>query len=205
MVTSTASGAAGLLVPPLPPSVPKRASAGRRFVGRTVLRLMGWRSAGALPDIPKFVVIVAPHTSNWDFVVGFAVYLAVEIDARWLGKHTLFRWPVGRLLRYFGGIPIERSHARNVVDLHVEEFQRRDRFVIAIAPEGTRTRTREWKSGFWRIASGAGVPVVPIALDYATRTVHFLQPLPPSGDYAADLTRLRSLFDARMARYPENY
>ncbi len=166
---------------------------------------MGWRIDGSLPDLPKFVVIVAPHTSNWDFVVGFAVYLAIEIEASWLGKHTLFRWPAGPLFRHFGGIPVVRTQATNVVDLHVDEFRRRDRLVFVIAPEGTRRKTSGWKSGYYRIAVGAQVPIVPVALDFGTRTVRFFPPFAPTGNHEADLPAIQGHFQAGMARFPGNF
>ena len=166
---------------------------------------MGWHIEGNFPDLGRMVVIVAPHTSNWDFVVGFAAYLAIELDASWLGKHTLFRGPAGPLLKHFGGIPVERTRATNVVDLHVAEFARRERLVFVVAPEGTRKRTAEWKSGFYRIAVGADVPVVPVALDFSRRVIAILPPFNPSGDYATDLPVLKANFTPGMARYPDNY
>lgn len=192
-------------IPQLPPSIPRRRSWVRSLVGTTVLRAMGWRVVGNWPDLPRFVVVVAPHTSNWDFVVGFAAYLALEIDASWLGKHTLFRWPAGPILRYFGGIPVVRTQATNVVDLHVQEFQARDQLIFVVAPEGTRKRTPEWKSGFYRIATGAGVPVLPVALDFGSRLIRLLPAFEPTGDYAADLPRIKAPFTREMARRPEGF
>lgn len=166
---------------------------------------MGWRITGAFPDLRKFVVIVAPHTSNWDFIVGFAAYLAIELDASWLGKHTIFRWPFGALFRYFGGIPVVRSQAANVVDLHVREFNAREHLVFVIAPEGTRKRIPEWKSGFYRIAVGAGVAIVPVALDFGQRLIRILPPFTPTSDYEADLGQLKANFTRDMARRPEGF
>ncbi|MBL8983104.1 MAG: lysophospholipid acyltransferase family protein [Gemmatimonadetes bacterium] len=191
--------------PILPPSVPRRRSLGRRLIGSAVLRAMGWRITGAFPDLRKFVVIVAPHTSNWDFIVGFAAYLAIELDASWLGKHTIFRWPFGALFRYFGGIPVVRSQAANVVDLHVREFNAREHLVFVIAPEGTRKRIPEWKSGFYRIAVGAGVAIVPVALDFGQRLIRILPPFTPTSDYEADLGQLKANFTRDMARRPEGF
>jgi 1-acyl-sn-glycerol-3-phosphate acyltransferase len=192
-------------LPDLPAAIPRRRSWGRRTFGRLILRAMGWRVEGTLPDLRKFVIIVAPHTSNWDFVVGFAVYLAIEIEASWLGKHTLFRWPLGPILRYFGGIPVVRTQATNVVQLHVEEFQRREQLVVVVAPEGTRKRTSDWKSGFYRMAQGAGVPIAPVALDFPHRLVRFLPLFEPTGDYAVDLPRLKANYHAGMAKIPAGY
>jgi 1-acyl-sn-glycerol-3-phosphate acyltransferase len=126
------------------------------------LSLFGWKVVGSFPDLPKALIIVAPHTSNWDFIAGFWAYLALDLHANWFGKHTLFVWPFGVILRRFGGIPVHRESrvARQVVDVYVEAYQSRDRMLLAIAPEGTRRRVEEWKSGFHRIALGAGVPIV---------------------------------------------
>lgn len=169
------------------------------------LAVMGWRVEGNFPDLGKLVLVVAPHTSNWDFVVGFAAYLALELSATWFGKHTLFRWPLGPILRHFGGIPIVRTRSTNVVALYIEEFAKRDRMVLAIAPEGTRTRVAEWKTGFYHIAVGAGVPIVPIAFDFGARLVRIFPPFMPSGNVEQDLAELRSRFVASMARRPENF
>jgi 1-acyl-sn-glycerol-3-phosphate acyltransferase len=175
------------------------------LVGTIVLRTMRWRIEGSFPDRSRFVIIVAPHTSNWDFVIGFAAYLALQIEANWLGKHTLFRGPFGPILRYFGGIPVVRSASTNVVEQYITEFRNRERLIVAIAPEGTRRRVDEWKSGFYRIAVGAGVAIVPVALDFSTRVIRILPPHEPSGDYDADLPRLKSYFTPAMARYPALY
>jgi 1-acyl-sn-glycerol-3-phosphate acyltransferase len=166
---------------------------------------MGWRIEGNLPDEPRLVIAVAPHTSNWDFVVGFSAYLALQLDATWFGKHTLFRWPLGPILRYFGGIPIVRTKAANVVDLYIHEFARRERMVLAIAPEGTRKKVAGWKTGFYHIAHGAGVPIVPVSLDFSTRRVRILAPMRPTGELERDLAALRANFRAAMAKHPENY
>ena len=193
------------LVPRLPESVPRHRGAVRRAIGLAGLRILRWRVAGNLPDEPRMVIAVAPHTSNWDFVVGFMAYLALELQATWFGKHTLFRWPLGVIFRRFGGIPIERTRSANVVELYVREFERRDRMVLAIAPEGTRKRVPEWKSGFYHIAVGAGVPIVPVALDFSSRLVRILPPLHPTGDAERDIATLRARFQTTMARHPANY
>ncbi|MGQ0649782.1 MAG: lysophospholipid acyltransferase family protein [Gemmatimonadaceae bacterium] len=193
------------IAPVLPPTVPRRPSALRRSIGIQGLRLIQWRVEGNLPDVPKLVIIVAPHTSNWDFVVAFLAYLALQLDATWFGKHTLFRWPMGVLFRYFGGIPIERSRSANVVDVYIEEFARRNRMVLAIAPEGTRKRTTEWKTGFYHIALGARTDIVPVALDYPSRRIRIFDAVKPTGDLEPDLEVLRSWYRPVMARYPEKY
>ena len=192
-------------MPRLLPGVPAHRAPVRRAVGTAVLAILGWRVEGNFPGLRKFVVVVAPHTSNWDFVVGIAAYLALEIAATWFGKHTLFHWPLGPLLRSFGGIPVVRNRPTNVVDLYVAEFARRDRMVLAIAPEGTRSRVAEWKTGFYRIAVGAGAPIVPVALDFGTRTVRIFPPFAPTGNLKEDVALLRGLFDRSMACRGELY
>lgn len=177
----------------------------RRSVGVLALRMLRWRVDGNLPDVSRLVVIVAPHTSNWDFVVGFSAYLALQLDATWFGKHTLFRWPMGPVLRHFGGIPVVRTKATNVVDLYVREFGRRERMVLALAPEGTRRKVEGWRTGFYHIAVGAGVPIVPVALDYAARRVRILPAFVPTGDLVHDLVQLQANFTPAMARHPAGY
>jgi len=177
----------------------------RRALGIAGLALMGWRVQGNLPDRRKLVLIVAPHTSNWDFVVGFAAYLALELSATWFGKHTLFRWPFGPVFRYFGGIPIVRTRSTNVVTMYVDEFAKRERMVLAIAPEGTRAHVDEWRTGFYHIAVGAGVPIVPVALDFGSRSIRIFPPFAPSGNVERDVAALRGHFVPSMARRPGNF
>jgi len=160
---------------------------------------------GAFPDISKFVVIVAPHTSNWDFVVGLLAYLAIEVDASWLGKDSIFRWPFGPILRGFGGIPVDRASPHNVVQLSIAEFNRRDQLVLALAPEGTRRRVPSWRSGFYHIAVGARVPIVTAALDFGHRELAVGPTYQPTGDYTADIAILAGRFSAIAARRPELY
>ena len=166
---------------------------------------MGWRLEGNFPDIPKMVVIVAPHTSNWDFVGGFFAYLALDLDATWFGKHTLFKWPFGAFFRHFGGIPIKRGRSASVVELYVEEFERRERMVLAIAPEGTRKKVRSWKSGFYRIAVGAKVPIVPVAIDYGRKVLKIDAPFEPTGSFDDDLPAIRARYAGVVARHPDQF
>ena len=156
-------------VPALPPNVPRRRKRFLERVGRLGMRLLGWRVEGQFPDLPKFVIIVAPHTSNWDFICALFCDLALDLEAAFLAKHTIFIGPFGRWLKSLGGIPVVRSASHNVVSDVAAEFARRDRMVLAIAPEGTRRKVETWKSGYWHIARAAGVPIVPVGLDFARR------------------------------------
>jgi 1-acyl-sn-glycerol-3-phosphate acyltransferase len=166
---------------------------------------MGWRFEGQVPDLPKVVLIVAPHTSNWDFVVGLAADLGLDLRARFLGKDTLFRPPLGWLMRWAGGIPVDRVAAEGVTDAAVASFRSEAQLCLAIAPEGTRRRVERWKTGFWRIARGAGVPIWPVALDWSRRVVQLMPPFHTTEDMEADLFALRSRYTAAMARKPGQY
>jgi 1-acyl-sn-glycerol-3-phosphate acyltransferase len=170
-----------------------------------MMRLTGWRIAGNIPDIPKFVMIVAPHTSNWDFLRGILAYLVLQLDTTWLAKHTVFIGPMGALARRFGGMPIDRARGSNVVRATVAEFARRERMSLTITPEGTRSRVKEWKLGFYYIAVEAKVPIVPVALNYAQRLVMILPPVPVTGDVERELPMIKALYSKSMARHPENF
>ena len=193
-------------IPPLGPEVPSRGSTVLRIAARALLALLGWRVEGEIPNLPRCVVIVAPHTSNWDFVIGLLALLALDLRVTWLGKHQIFRRPFGPLFRRLGGVAVDRSAAGGVVGRAVAVLAPPHSTFLAIAPEGTRRKVEDWKSGFWRIARAAGVPVVTVAFDYRTRAVVFVgEPYTPTADYAADLAALQRRFRADMARNPRNY
>jgi 1-acyl-sn-glycerol-3-phosphate acyltransferase len=181
-------------------SVPQRGSAGLRRLGRTGLALMGWRIEGDLPDLAKFVIAVAPHTSNWDFVVGVNALFALDLRISFLGKHTLFRWPLGPFMRWIGGIPVDRSSRHGIVGDAIAAFERVDQRVLAIAPEGTRKRVERFRSGFLHIARGARVPVLLATLDWGNRCVRFGPLLDPSPDLDADLRRVEAFFASVKGR-----
>jgi 1-acyl-sn-glycerol-3-phosphate acyltransferase len=191
--------------PLLPPRAPQVSARWRRWLGVLLMRISGWRIAGNIPDVPKYVLIVAPHTSNWDFFHGFCAFLVLRLDNTWLAKHTVFFWPLGILARRFGGMPIDRARGSNVVRMCVAEFAKREKISFTITPEGTRSRVKEWKLGFYYIATEAGVPIVPVALNYSKRLVMIMPPFTPTGDAAADLPKIKALYCAGMARHPENF
>jgi 1-acyl-sn-glycerol-3-phosphate acyltransferase len=173
--------------------------------GRFMMGLWGWRMEGAVPNVPKMVLIVAPHTSNWDFPVGLFAKLALRLDGHFIGKHTLFWWPFGVFLRAIGGIPVDRSAAQGVVDNAARALRQTERFVFVVAPEGTRRKSQKWKSGFYRIAMAAGVPILLVAFDWSRKVIRMGPLLEPTGDYERDLPLVQSHFSARMARHPENF
>ncbi len=184
---------------------PRRGTGWSRALARRSLQLVGWRVDGDLPPLPRFVLIVAPHTSNWDFPIGVFAMFAIGMQATFLGKHTLFRFPVKRLLRWLGGEPVNRSASHGMVEAAVARFRARAQWIVVISPEGTRRRVAGWKTGFHRIARGAGVPVVPVSFDWSTRTVTLLRPVTMTDDLEGDIARLRVHFDAGMARYPADF
>ncbi len=190
---------------PVPARIPTRGNAIGRLVGRVGLRLFGWKVVGEFPDAPKLVIIVAPHTSNWDFVAGFWAYLALDLQCTWFGKHTLFIWPFGAVFRHFGGIPIQRESraASEIVDAYSAEFQSRERMLLALAPEGTRKKVAEWKSGFHRIARKVDAPIIPVALDYRLARVIVGRPFVATDDREGDIAHLRSLYEGITPRHPE--
>ncbi len=180
----------------LGPNVPRRGNAFSRWLGRSVLRAMGWRLEGAFPDLPKLVVIGAPHTSNMDGVVAFVTLFALGLRAGTMIKDSAFKGPLGWLLRWLGALPIDRKSPKGVVEQTVDAFARQPKFALLLAPEGTRSSAPDWKRGFWHVARGAGVPVLPVAIDYAGKRIRFGKPLVPGMDYAADFARLLDFFAA---------
>jgi 1-acyl-sn-glycerol-3-phosphate acyltransferase len=180
--------------PELPPSLPRRGNALSKAGARVLLTLFGWRVVGEFPDRPKMVAIVAPHTSNWDFVVGILVVFALGLAVRFLGKDTLFRPPLGWLMRWLGGTPVARATPQGAVGDAAQMIGRAERVLLGIAPEGTRTSGKPWRSGFYNIALAAKVPILPAAFDYPGKALVLFPLFEPTGDYAADLPRLQALY-----------
>jgi 1-acyl-sn-glycerol-3-phosphate acyltransferase len=176
------------------PSVPRKGGLIMRAVGKGALRIMGWRIAGDIVDHPSYVAIVAPHTSNWDFVVGLAVRYALRLDASWLGKHTLFRPPFGWLMRRWGGIPVDRTASHDVVAQTIAAFTSRPGLFLVITPEGTRRKVARWRTGFWHIAKGAGVPILPVVFNWRERVVRIHKPFFPGPDVRTDIELLQALY-----------
>jgi 1-acyl-sn-glycerol-3-phosphate acyltransferase len=190
--------------PHLGPAVPQHRGRLLRAIGHATLRLFGWRLTGTIPDLPRFVVIVAPHTSNWDFPVGLATKWALGFDVTWLGKDALFRPPLGWFMRAIGGLPVNRASANALVDRTAQEFARRERMVLVLAPEGTRTKVDKWRSGFWHIARTADVPVVCAAIDWGRKQVRFGPTLTVRPDDGAevDIARIKAHYDDTLGYHP---
>ena len=193
-------------VPTISPNVDSRGNAFTRGLAVGCMRLLGWRFTGeSMPDTKKFVIIVAPHTSNWDFCVGVMAKYAIGLRGTFLGKDTLFRFPMGLLMRWLGGIPVDRFSKQDVVTQTAELVQRRERVIIALSPEGTRKRIERWRSGFWWIAHKAQVPIVPVAFDFSQRVIHIYPVFHTTGDPDRDIATLRGLYRAEMAYDPSKY
>ena len=180
--------------PPVPPNMPQFAPSAAAPLCRWLFARCGWRVAGEFPDVRKLVVIAAPHSTNWDVVWGLLVKVGLRLDVHFIGKREAFFWPLGPLLRKFGGIPIDRSAAHGVVEAMREQFAGHERFWLAIAPEGTRKKVTKWKSGFWRIARAAGVPILPVYFHYPEKIVGLGPLFHPSDDLDADIARLREFY-----------
>lgn len=180
--------------PAMPPNAPRSGGAFSRWFGRSILRLGGWRIDGRFADIPRMVIIVAPHSSAWDAIWGLAAKLAMGVDIVFLAKAELFRGPVGVLLRWLGGRPVNRSRAHGVVEQAVDTLRQRERSWLVLAPEGTRRRVDTWKSGFWHIARAAGVPVFCAAFHYPDRRILLGDTFEMTDNAAADMARIREWY-----------
>jgi 1-acyl-sn-glycerol-3-phosphate acyltransferase len=167
-----------------------------RTLSHVLMRTIGWKLEGSFPDTPRFIVIVAPHTSNWDFIIGLIAKWSLALQLRFIAKHTLFYPPLGWFMRSIGGVPVVRTERNNLVDQSVAEFARRERFILVVAPEGTRSNVDRWKSGFWHIAQRAHVPVCCVALDYARKIVRVGQVIVPAEneDAVAGIARVQQAY-----------
>lgn len=168
-------------------------------------RLTGWKIVCQQPNLKKAVFIGAPHTSNWDFLVMLMAILIWRLDMRWIGKHTLFIGPFGPLMRWLGGIPLNRQGSTNFVDQMIEHFNNNERLLLVIAPEGTRAPVERWRSGFYHMAHGAGVPIVLSYIDYRKREAGIELIELPSGDAEQDIARYQRIYAQKTGKHPANY
>jgi len=191
--------------PELGACVPRRGNAFTRALGRGLLRLFGWRVVGNPPDASHFIVSAAPHTSNLDGLLFLIATFAMGFDLHWIGKHTLFNGFWGPMLRWMGGIGIDRRQSGGMVEQVANQFRARAELVLVIAPEGTRSRTDQWKSGFYRMAQAANVPISLGFMDYASKRVGFGPTIEVSGDFEADLQRMADFYRHVKPRKPERF
>jgi len=175
-----------------------------RGPARFMLKLLGWTLIDLPQRPPKAVVIAYPHTSNWDFPVTLLAIAALPFGAHWVGKDTMFRGPLGPLMRALGGIEVNRRERTGFVERLADEYRSHESFYMIIATEGTRSKQAGWKSGFYRIASAADVPVIMAVVDYGKREVGLLSTITLSGDEAADMARIAACYAGRTGYHQEN-
>lgn len=175
-----------------------------RFLAILILKLIGWTSIGSKVSVPKYVLIGAPHTSNWDFPLMLLVVLELRLQLFWMGKNTLFPFPFAGLMKWLGGIPINRAKSHNVVYEIVGQFKNNENFVVLVPPEGTRSKVSEWKTGFYHIANNAGVPILTGYVDAEKKEAGFADFFYPTGDLDADMKEIRSFYAEKKGLRPEN-
>jgi 1-acyl-sn-glycerol-3-phosphate acyltransferase len=162
---------------------------------KMIMKFIGWKTEGGLPENEKkFVIIVVPHTSNWDFLLGVVIRGAMGFKANFLGKDSLFNGPFGFFFRSLGGIPVDRNASQNMVEQVVGEVNKRKSFILAIAPEGTRGKVKKWRTGFYYIALKAEIPIIMCQFDFEFRVARFLKPFYPTGNAEKDLTYIKGQF-----------
>lgn len=177
----------------------------KRWIGKTWLKVNGWRVAESPPEFDKYVLIAAPHTSNWDLPYMMAYAWIHDMKISWMGKHTLFYPPYGWFMRWLGGRPIERSSAHGVVHQTADQFKKATKLILAVPASGTRSKKDYWKSGFYFIAQEADVPIIPSYLDFGNKVAGFGPPLYPSGDIPKDMDILRAFYADKNGLYPEKH
>ncbi len=183
------------------PAVPRRGHWLLAGLGRLILKLMGWRIVGSLPNVERAVLAVAPHTSNMDGVIGLSAIQALRIYVRFMGKHTLFEGRFGRLMYWLGGIPVNRENAHDLVEQTAQAMQQEPCW-LGIAPEGTRKGAARWKTGFYRIAEAQGIPIVVLGFCYRRKQVRVVGSILPSGDMDADLESMVQMLGEIVPRHP---
>ncbi len=171
-----------------------------------MLKLTGWKVKGEMPEgVKKMVIIEAPHTSNWDYLVGMLCISAKGVNVNVVIKKELFFWPLGPVLRMLGGIPLDRSGSANKVESLAKLFEKYDELYFAITPEGTRSLVTNWKKGYYYIALSAGVPIMLTAIDYPSKTGFIGELVYPTGDYDKDFKKIEAYYRDKRAKYPEKF
>jgi hypothetical protein len=175
----------------------------KKWIGRAWLKFFGWDAVGEPPQEKKYVMIAAPHTSNWDLPFAFALAFVFGVEIRWMGKHTLFEPPFGPLMRWLGGVPIERHLRKNVVQQMIDLFEASDELALVVPVEGTRSRVDYWKSGFYHIAYGANVPIALCFLDFEKKRGGFGGTLELTGNVKADMDMIRDFYGDKVGSRPK--
>ena len=170
-----------------------------------ILKLLGWSTENKFRHEHKYIIIGAPHTSNWDFLYFILLARTTGIKIHWIAKHTLFKGPFGKIFKRLGGIPINRQIHNNLIRKMTEEFNKRENFVVAIAPEGTRSKAEYWKTGFYHIARQANIPIVLGFIDYKRKTVGFADTFYPSGNIEEDMKKIRKFYEDKTGKHPSRH
>ncbi len=191
-------------LPRLGENVPQRPYSKSRLFWEKVTRLQGWHVRGDIPNIPKAVMIAAPHTTNMDGIYGIQLALALGLDVSIMFKDELYRAPLKGLWDWGNAIPVNRASATGLIDQMCEVFQKRDKFWLCIAPEGTRKTAANWKRGFYHIAVAAQVPIVILAFDYDQKAAVFMGVFEPTGDFDADLPKILAFYKGLKGGNPDN-
>lgn len=188
--------------PKLSTNIPRLGNRFSCWLGKRVLKLFGWRFEGEFPSHKKMVIIVAPHTSNWDFVFGLAVVFSLQLKISFFGKHSIFIPPFKSLLVRWGGIPIERSKSHGVVSQMIDQVKQADKMLLCGAPEGTRSKIFPWKTGFLQIAQQANIPVFMIGLDYKHKIIKLGPIFLPTGDIQSEMLKVYDFYAKVHAKFP---
>jgi 1-acyl-sn-glycerol-3-phosphate acyltransferase len=187
----------------LGPQVPRRGNRLSQWIGLILMHLIGWRMRGEFPNVPKGMLVIAPHTSNYDGVVSVAAILALRLQLFFFVKDSAFIWPLGGLMRWFGAVPVDRESSRDMVGFTASKYSSKDALMLAIAPEGTRKSSPAWKTGFYWIAHRAGVPLIMVSFDYGKKEVVILGSFTPTGNIEQDLPLIIGSFKGMVPRHPD--
>lgn len=171
-------------------------------IARIILKLSGWRTHVIPPHTSRYVLIGAPHTSNWDFILALVLMAVERIPIRIMGKDSLFRWPLGLFMRAIGAIPVNRRERTSLVDQIVAKFDEQTDLIIGISPEGTRSKTSHWRTGFYYIALKARVPIVLAYLDYKNKVIGLGPSIKPTGNIHADFAKIRDFYSGVIGKFP---
>lgn len=187
----------------LGPQIPRRGNRLSQWIGLILMHLIGWRMRGEFPNVPKGMLVIAPHTSNYDGVVSVAAILALRLQLFFFVKDSAFIWPFGGLMRWFGAVPVDRESSRDMVGFTASKYSSKDALMLAIAPEGTRKSSPAWKTGFYWIAHRAGVPLILVSFDYGKKEVVILGSFTPTGNIEQDLPLIIGSFKGMVPRHPD--
>lgn len=184
--------------------VPKRKGVISPPIAKGILKLLDWKIVGEIPNVSQAVFLALPHTSNMDGLYAIPTLLALDLDIKIMGKQSLFKLPIVRsFFRWAGIIPINRGEKGSVLQSSIDQFKSGEPLFLGLSPEGTRSYTEEWKTGFYYIADGAGVPIIPVAMDYKTKEVRFMAAVMPTGDIEADLPKILQQYKGVVPKHPE--